>query len=139
MIETYSAVAIAATQIDDAPTSATSAWIRCSDRTTFLIRTSAKTGSPTDLTWTIEVPVGYTLGSDDLPSGATAVAYDKILAKDGYDAPVASVVHTANTDAFISLSPEDAIPFCRIKATGNGTTGSAHFTATAYVFGKTVR
>ena len=111
--------------LDDAPTSKTSDWVdvREYDQITFcLVSNVTAVGAAPQVTYTVQVLTGSTtLSATGLPTDGTARTYDKLLALGGTDAPVASVGHSSDATAFVAISPEDAVGWVRVVATGANT------------------
>lgn len=132
---------ISAILLDNSPTSYTSAWVdvREFDKVTFcLVSDVTAVGASPQVTYTVQVLSGSTkLDSTGLPADGTARTYDKLLATGGTDAPVGSVVHSADATAFVAISPEDAVGWVRVVATGANTDADDTVLCNVYLFGKT--
>lgn len=127
--------------LDNSPTTATSAWTDVSefDRVTFMLNSDVTAvGASPQVTYTVEVLTGSSRRSSttDLPTDGTARVYDKLIDKTGVDSPVASVVHTADTTAFVSISEEDAVKWVRVVATGANTDADDTVNCTVVLLGR---
>lgn len=140
MARRYVEVQVINQLLDNSPTTSTSSWYDVGDFdkvTLCLVSDVTAVGASPQVTYTVQTMTNITaMGSDGQPTG-TARTYDKLLATGGTDAPVASVVHSADATAFVSLSPEDAIRWIRVVATGANTDADDTVQCNVILMGKT--
>lgn len=126
--------------LDNAPTTKTSDWWDVGDFskvTLVLVSNVTAVGASPQVTYTVETLAGATgTNSSGQPTGGTARAYDKLLATGGNDAPVSSVVHSADATAWVSFSPEDAVRWIRVVATGANTDADDTVDCDVYLLAK---